>query len=444
MMIRKITSLALVFMFSLVMVMPSQGFAQALPENGVFINGNGQIEINGNMMDVNSLSNKSIVEWLSFCIQQGYTVNFNQPSSAAAVLNRVTGANPSEILGNLMSNGQVFLINPNGILFGASSSVNAAGLVASTLNISDDDFLNGNYQFLGQGGSVVNQGSLSSPGGYVALLGSSVDNSGVIVSQLGTVVMASGEKITLGLDASGLISVAVDEAVTQNLGGADAAIKNTGTINADGGTVILTSKALDGVFNKAINNEGIIEAVSLQNNAGSIELIADGAVTSLGTLRANLLTEQGASFEIGGVYDVESASVQNDDGAVLVLTGNYSGSISDAENIIIDDNAVINLIGDFEFHADSDDNGSGFFHMLSGSKIKGDNHDLTITSGGYTYLRDISNVKALDVESGGTLDLLGQINTSSYADFLSGIYIHMHPNATISAGGSTNLSATGG
>src|SRR6185437_14995562 len=109
-------------------------------------------------------------------------------------LNRVLGADPSIIMGNLSSNGKVFLVNPNGILFGPGAQVNVAGLVASTLNISDANFMAGQYKFSGAGGGVVlNRGSINAAdGGYVALLGASVGNQGVITAKFGTVALAAG------------------------------------------------------------------------------------------------------------------------------------------------------------------------------------------------------------------------------------------------------------
>ena len=254
--------------------MPQYGFA--LPQGADVVSGQAAIDVNGNVMNVNVATDKMIANWQSFSIAHPEAVHFYQPSSNSVALNRVVGVDPSSIMGTLTSTGKLFLINPNGVLFGQGSHVDTAGFVASTLGISNDDFLSGKYNFTGSGGSVINRGYISSPGGYVALLGNSVENSGTIVASLGSVALASGKAVTLSLDPQGLISVAVDEATSQNLEGKDSAVKNTGTISAEGGRVILTTKALEGVFDKAVNNEGIIEAKSLVDKTGEVKLIAEG------------------------------------------------------------------------------------------------------------------------------------------------------------------------
>ena len=149
--------------------------------------GAGAIAQSGNAMTVKQASQNFSVNWQSFGIASGETVRFVQPSVSAIALNRVLGNDASQIYGNLQANGQVFLINPNGVLFGRGAQVDVGGLVASTLNITDADFLAGNFRFQGTGGNVTNQGSINA--NYVALLGNQVLNEGVITAQLGTVAL---------------------------------------------------------------------------------------------------------------------------------------------------------------------------------------------------------------------------------------------------------------
>ncbi len=122
-------------------------------------------------MQITQTSNRAVMDWSSFSILKGEAVNISQPSSRSALLNRVVGNSASEIYGSLTANGQVFLINPNGILFGQGASVNVGGLVASSLDISDDNFMNAALTFYNDGaaGSVVNQGGINA--GFAALLG---------------------------------------------------------------------------------------------------------------------------------------------------------------------------------------------------------------------------------------------------------------------------------
>src|SRR3546814_5739860 len=131
---------------------------------------------------------------------RSYTVNFNQPGTTSIAINRVLGDSASTIFGNLNSNGNVFLINTNGVLFGANAQVNVGGLVASALDLESADFDNGVFAFANAGGDVVNEGSIvAGSGGTVALLGNEAVHaaSGSILAPRGSVIMGSGDRVTL-------------------------------------------------------------------------------------------------------------------------------------------------------------------------------------------------------------------------------------------------------
>ncbi|MCW0205475.1 MAG: filamentous hemagglutinin N-terminal domain-containing protein, partial [Achromobacter sp.] len=170
--------------------------ATAAPQGGTVTSGSATIGQAGSVTRIDQSTQRASINWQGFGIAAGETVNFNQPNASAITLNRVVGNERSVIEGALNANGKVFLINSNGVLFTRGSSVNTAGLVASTLNLSDADFNAGRYVFSGNGGSgsVINMGTLTAaPGGYVALLGRSVSNQGVIVATKGTVALGSGD-----------------------------------------------------------------------------------------------------------------------------------------------------------------------------------------------------------------------------------------------------------
>ncbi len=249
-----------------------------------------------NTLTINTTSNNTIINYNSFSIAANESTRINQPGASSAVLNRVVGVNPSEIYGTLSSNGKIFLVNPNGILFGPNSRVDAPAILASTLDITNDDFLKGNYNFFKNGGNsyIINQGRLAaSPGGYIALLSQAVNNQGIILADLGTVALAAGNKMTLALDSRDQISVVIDDAVQADVFGPDgqkmdSAIKNSGTIQANGGKLILTAKVLNNVFDYAVNNSGVVQATSLQNNNGVVEITASGApVINTGKIQAS-------------------------------------------------------------------------------------------------------------------------------------------------------------
>ncbi len=259
--------------------------ALAAPTGGQISAGSGTIAQAGLNTTITQTSQNLAINWQGFNIAANEAVRFNQPNASAIALNRVTGQNPSQILGSLSANGQVFILNPNGVLFGAGSQVNVGGLVASTLSLSDADFMAGKNTFSGSGGSVVNQGNLTAAqAGYIALLAPEVRNEGVIVATLGTALLAAGDKVTLNLNNGSLVSFSIDQ------GALNALVDNKQLIQADGGQVYMSAKAADALSKAVVNNTGIIQARTIQNVAGTIKLIGDmevGTVNVGGTLDAS-------------------------------------------------------------------------------------------------------------------------------------------------------------
>ena len=283
--------------------------ALAGPTGGTVSAGSGSISQSGTATTVTQGSQNLAINWASFSTASGESVNFVQPNSSAIALNRVTGSQSSVLYGSLSANGQVWILNPNGVLFGSTASVNVGGLVASTLSLSDADFLAGKRSFTGDGtqGSVVNQGSLTA--GYVALLGKQVSNTGSITTANGMASLAAGDKITLDFSGNQLLSVQIDE------GTFNALVENKGLIRADNGTVILTASAKDALLDTVVNNEGIIEARGIDGSGGSILLLGGfngGTVKVGGTLDASA---NGAHN--GGFIETSGAHVQVADGAKI-------------------------------------------------------------------------------------------------------------------------------
>src|SRR5688572_3415849 len=190
----KAISLAVASCFSV-----SLPVAYANPTGPSVISGQVSFNAQGNTLSITNTPG-SIINWRNFSIGSNELTRFIQQSAASSVLNRVVGADPSVILGALQSNGRVFLINPSGILFGAGSQVDVAGLVASSLNLSNADFLANklNFTALPGAGSVVNQGNITtSSGGGVYLIGPAVTNNGIITSPQGEVILAAGNSVEL-------------------------------------------------------------------------------------------------------------------------------------------------------------------------------------------------------------------------------------------------------
>ncbi|WP_415891255.1 filamentous hemagglutinin N-terminal domain-containing protein [Neptuniibacter sp. SY11_33] len=294
------------------------------PEGGVISQGSGSISVDNKTTTIQQSSNAMVVDWQSFNVAQDELVKFEHPSAKASTLNRIHDQNPSQILGRVEGQGNVFLINPNGIVFGENSTVNLGSLVATTKQISDNDFMSGNIvlQDVDGEGVIVNKGTLTAAtGGSVVLVGDNVVNEGVIQAVKGIVVLASGESATLDFDGDGLLQFKLSGEVTE--GETDTAVLNSGLISADDGSVILTAKAARDVFANVVNNTGVIEAKGIDTSGGKIRLIGEGAdVRNSGQLIAT--SEQGT----GGQIDVTGARVAIDDGALLDVSGkNGGGSI---------------------------------------------------------------------------------------------------------------------
>jgi len=282
----------------------------ANPTGGTVSAGAASIAGGAGKMTINQTSQNAAINWQGFSIGTGEAVRFAQPNSSSVALNRVLGPNPSSILGSLSANGKVFLVNPNGVLFGKGASVNVGGLVASTRGITDSDFMAGKYNFTGTGnGAVLNQGSIKADGGYVALLGANVSNEGVISAKLGTVALAAGNALTLDVAGDGLLNVAV------NQGAVNALAANGGLIQADGGQVLLTAHSAGSLLQSAVNNTGVIQAQTIENHNGTIRLMGDmqsGTANVAGTLDAS--APNGGD---GGFIETSAAHVKVADNAIV-------------------------------------------------------------------------------------------------------------------------------
>ncbi|MCX8017570.1 MAG: filamentous hemagglutinin N-terminal domain-containing protein, partial [Rhodocyclaceae bacterium] len=291
----------------------SPGLAADLPTGGQIVAGSGSIAQSGNTMTVTQSTDRLAANWQSFSIGQGYAVNFVQPSTSSIALNRVLGSDVSVIQGALRANGQVFLINPNGVLFSPTAQVEVGGLVASTLDLSNEDFLAGRLRLAGgSANAVINQGQINvSPGGTVALVAARIENTGRIDAPRGNVLMGAGNQVTL--DLGGPVRIQVEE------GALNALIEQGGAIQADGGLVYLTARAAGDLASAAINHTGITEAKTLATGErGEIWLMGDmarGVVNVGGTLDTSPLPSGEGVGARGGFIETSAARVKVQDGA---------------------------------------------------------------------------------------------------------------------------------
>ena len=286
--------------------------ALANPVGPTVVNGAATVVNNGNTLTVTNTPG-AILNWQQFNIGQGQLTQFNQQSAQSSVLNRVVGPDSSQILGTLRSNGRVFLINPNGIMFGAGSVLDVNGLIASTLNITNTDFLLNRMNFNGNSGTgVVNQGTITTPfGGSVYLIGNNVTNEGVITTPQGQVVLAAGNSVSM------VNTVTPHVSVTVTAGGE--AI-NLGQVNAQGGSI--------NIYGALVQQQGIVSAnsvgVDAQGNivlsaTQSVNLAQGSSTTANGTKGGNITIQSGATGNTTVAGTVEATGSNGTGGSIQVL-----------------------------------------------------------------------------------------------------------------------------
>ncbi|KAB7780094.1 MBG domain-containing protein [Xanthomonas sp. LMG 12460] len=283
---------------------------------------------NGGTLQIDQNAAKAVLNWNSFNVGKDASVVFVQPSSSAVALNLIDASRGASVIdGSLRANGNVFLINSAGILFGNHAQVNVGGLVASSLGLAGDDD-NGYLLARGDHGaaSVVNQGSIrAGNGGSVNLVGNHVANRGSISADGGAIRLLSADQVKVTMDAAGAIGMQMVAAASQSVDGAAAAVENSGTLRANGGQILLQAGST-GLSQLLVNNTGALEATGIDTSGGSVrlvgsggdvassgridvsgthggsvQLLSDGAVNVAGRIDASG-TAAGGSVRIGGGY----------------------------------------------------------------------------------------------------------------------------------------------
>ena len=292
--------------------------ATALPVGVQVVAGQATVSQNASAMRIQQGSDKAILNWTSFNVGSHASVYFQQPSSSSIALNRVLGGEPSSIYGKLNANGQVFLVNPSGVLFGKGASVNVGGLVASTLAIRDEDFLANSYRFQRAlaTGSVINQGEVAA--NYVALLAPEVRNEGVVVARRGTVALAAGEAITLGISGNHLVDVQVEKASIDTL------IENRHLIVAEEGTVLMSAQSAHSLLGRVVNS-GVVDASGMESHGGTVRLTASSSIHHSGDIDVSAVNvgTGGTAILLSDLDNSASQTVV--DGSIRARGGRGSG-----------------------------------------------------------------------------------------------------------------------
>ena len=305
------------------------GVSHAMPQGEVIRSGDATIQRSDDnkSMEVNQSTKRVAIDWSSFDIANDERVHFKQPDASAVALNRVTGDAKSIIDGQLSSNGRVYVINPNGVLFGQNASVDVGSLVASTAKVSDATMIgfgkssgdltlsldDANTQ-----AAVINEGQIKAEGGLVALHAASVENSGTITSDGGKIALAAAKNISLAADTAGKLNFTVDGAL------AKASTLNSGVLKSDGGYVVMTAKQAGDVMSTVVNNTGTIEAKTLREDEKG-EILLDGGDTGLVEIGGTLDASGMEAGQSAGSIKAIGAETHVEDGATLHAIGAVDG-----------------------------------------------------------------------------------------------------------------------
>lgn len=431
-----LSRLKVTFCSVLLAYLTTMSSVNAAPAGGNIVGGAGAINTSGLTTNIQQNTSSLAINWQSYNLNSNEIVNYIQPSRSSIALNRILGGSASQIHGKINANGQVVLVNPNGIFFGKNASVNVGGLIASGLDIDPVDFMNGDYVFsevLGTDGSVINSGLINaSLGGNVTLLGKQVTNEGVISARLGAVNMAAGKEAVLTFDHAGLIGVKISREILQDELGINPAVLNSGEINAEGGRVLLSASVSRDIFSEAVNHDGIEQATSVvvhedgsftlggsdvintgdinvssneDGNAGQVVMLGDN-VTHSGTITADAETGQAGQIELHSTDTTEliddalisAQATQSGVGGSIKVLGNKIGLFNNAE---VNANGI-----------------SGGGEILVGGDRQGLNPH--IRNAEFIYLGENSNVYADAIDNGNGGRIITYANDTGR--FYGGIY----------------------
>jgi filamentous hemagglutinin family protein len=421
--------------------------ASANPVGPQVIHGTASIVQSGNKLTITNSPN-AIINWQSFSIGATEKTHFFQPSSSSAVLNRVLGNDPSQLLGQLQSNGKVFLVNPSGILVGPGASINVGGLVASTLNLSNEDFLAGKLRFTSTSanGGINNRGEISTGiGGTVVLTSDSISNEGIIRTPQGQTVLAAGQTVQIEeLGAPGLkVTISGANGQATNLGQivADAGqigvvaalVKNSGTLNTSsverqGGRVFLrATKKLDLTETSKVGADGTaggdITAIVSENGQINGELVARGKITAEG----NGAKGSGGFVETSAAkLNLNGLRVRTHGGRWLIDPQDFTIAAADGDMTGADVNDAL-VSSDLEIQSSqgSDNSGNGDIHV--NDAISWNSHTLTLTAG-----RNV-NINAVMTASGTSALILNPATANGsdeYQDSSGTVRVGFNPDGS--------------
>jgi len=397
--LKKCLSAVTVMIFALFSVMQTpEAYACSIVEGA----GTCEVDENGNI-DIFLESEKGVAEG-DFDVDLGNYLSANGSLDATDLLLRDISGDRTDILGDIFSTIETLvLVNKNGVFFADTAHIDVHSLIASTLDIQNELFMNDDFVFEKIEGldpaSIINESSNINlaDGGFLVFISEAIENRGDIEAHLGEVHFAAGEKVTLNFDEQGLVNLVVDKGLTEVIkdseGNVIIPINQIGNITAK--KVTLSAKALSDVLDTLINNEGIIEASSAVEKDGVVHFVSNGAIENSGEIYADIFREEGYTFRTFGTLAGGVAYFNNIDGAANI-SGIIGSDISDTGDLnVVGD---INLSNSVTFTTDSDQNGTGSFNMPSIHTIDGGGNNLTIKASEDSTLGSLRNINILSLE----------------------------------------------
>lgn len=416
--------------------------AYAGPSGGKVVGGDGEIQQAGNHTRIDQRSERLAIEWDTFSLRRNESVRFNQPSENSVALNRILDNNGSEILGRIDANGRVILMNPNGVFFGRSATVNVGSLVATGLMIDTHEFLNGDIVMKGMdgtSGAVVNRGMIqAATGGNVALIGKRVENDGLISANLGHVALAAAEQAVLTFDDQGLLGVRIDEATLESKVG----VINRGKIQAMEGKILLSGSVTKDLFSRAVNRGDLGGALGAEvHEDGSFSIGSGVGIANNGDLNvASNGSEAGEVFLVGesvvhgGAINAGQVHMLAQDTISLTKSGRIDAHQNNGSSIVT---AVADrYIAEANTQVDTD--GSVNIRTVSLTRV------------GPTTANNLGITTSGDVRQSGSMQIRGALNLNllSLATYADVELTHRDNqfgliNAETSYNSTTSLAATG-
>ncbi len=397
--------------------------AFALPTGWEVIEGNVTVDVTDNIMTITSISDTAVINYITFDLANGETINFIMPNAGASILNRVIGGDISNIAGTINASGRLGIINSAGINIANTAQIQSAALLASTLNISNDSFFSDVISASKNPdniASIINEGNIDiTDGGYALFVANSIVNTGQIIAEDGTIHMAVGDKVTFHLSDNSSVKVTIDEEITTMVASLNSAITNHGDIQAH--SVELRTKLSKSLLKQSINNTGIIQGTALDNVGGKIVIRDDqGIVSNTGLVYAGA-TQNNAT---AGSILIRGQSVYNG-GALMAQSGQgkTGGTVHMLGDTVINEGGFIDVSGDLgggEALIGGDFQGKGDTYtaklnmadentvVLADAYSKGDGGKVIFWSDKDTFFYgDVKARGGLDVGDGGFTEVSG-------------------------------------